>query len=172
VTSPTKPNLTAGIFAAVIGALLGAIAWATLTSVTNVKIGYAAIGVGALAGFFAGKAGGGASALPPIAAGIGLIGCVVGDILTDAHGLSKEIHDRGGDVSMFRVLKEMVKDPSGFGWELFKAGFDAIDVLFYVIAAVAAFRLAMQHGLIHQNNRQGSNEPWAPPATEPTPPSA
>lgn len=163
--APSQPNLTAGVLGAVVGALLGAVAWALLVSVTNVKIGYAAVGVGALTGLLAGRLGGGAPQLPPISAGIGLVGCFVGDLLTDAHELSRELHDIGRDVSMFRILQSAVEHPSAFGWPLYKAGFGVLDVVFYAFAAVAAFRLATAHGLRHA---QPPVQTWAPPTVPPT----
>ncbi|MFN2538506.1 MAG: hypothetical protein ABR549_10205 [Mycobacteriales bacterium] len=150
MTQPTRPNLTAGVLGAVVGALLGAVGWALLVSVTNFKIGYAAVGVGALTGLLAGRLGGGAPQLPAVSAAVGLVGCFVGDLLTDAHVLSSELHDRGTDLSMFRILRTAVEHPSAFGWPLYKAGFGFLDVVFYAFAALAAFRLATRHGLAHQ----------------------
>jgi hypothetical protein len=172
MTSPSRPNLPLGIGAASVGALIGAALWAVLTVVTNFKIGYAAVGVGALAGFLGGRFGGGAPALPPIAAGIGLIGCVFGDVLTDAHEVADEVNKSGGDAGLFKVLKAMVQHPSDFGWPVYKAGFSAIDVLFYGFAAYAAFRLAQQHGLLHAQGAPTVPPPpaWQPPTGEPTAP--
>src|SRR5437764_4632074 len=99
MTRASSPNLTAGVLGAVVGALLGACAWALLVSVTNVKIGYAAVGVGALTGLLAGRLGGGAPQLPGISAAVGLIGCVIGDLLSDAHQVAKEVGDHGQSVS-------------------------------------------------------------------------
>jgi hypothetical protein len=160
----TRPNLTAGVLGAVVGALLGAVAWALLVSVTNYKIGYAAVGVGALTGFLAGRLGGGAPQLPVISAVVGLVGCVVGDLLSDAHQVAKEVSDHAQSVSTFKVLKTMLEHPSDFGWPVYKAGFGFLDVVFYGFAALAAFRLATAHGLAHQ---QPAATTWAPPTTPP-----
>jgi hypothetical protein len=182
-TAAPKSHLTAGIVAALVGALLGAVAWAVVASLTNYKIGFAAVGVGALAGLLAGRTGGGHPALPPAAAMIGVLACLVGDLLIDAHDLSEALKQLGSDVSMLTVLKEAVKDPAGFGWELYKEGFQALDVLFYGIAAVVAFRLAEQHGSPAASAPgfapatpsdappvPASDAPtWAPPATDAVP---
>jgi hypothetical protein len=143
---PAAPrnDLLPGIGGAVAGAVLGAAAWAVLVSVTNYKIGFAAIGVGALTGFLAGRFGGASPQLPWIAAGIGLVGCLLGDLLADAHVLSVAISEEEGSVSMLRVFREMVTHPD-FGWEVYKAGFGALDVLFYGLAARAAWQLASAH---------------------------
>lgn len=164
MTAPSKASLPAGITAALVGALLGAVGWAVLTSITDYKIGYAAVGVGALTGLLAGKAGGGAAQLPPIAAAIGLIGCVVGDLLTDAHAIGKNV-----DVSTFTVFRKMVEHPSELGWPVYKAGFGGLDVVFYAFAALAAFRLATQHGLLQQQPAPAWAPPVGPPVQQPSP---
>jgi hypothetical protein len=170
MTAPaTRPNLTAGTIGAVAGALLGAVAWALLTSVTNYKIGYAAVGVGALTGLFAGRLGGGAPQLPVISAVIGLVGCLLGDVFTSAHALAKVT-----GLSSFSVLTEHTH----VVWLVYKDQFGFLDVVFYVFAAVAAFRLATAHGLVHQQQTQwappagppASTDAVPPPAGEPTPP--
>jgi hypothetical protein len=173
-------SLAAGVAAALVGALAGAAAWAVLVSVTDYKIGFAAVGVGALTGLLAGRAGGADPLLPALAAGIGLLGCVVGDLLIDAHALAEAASDIGGqDLSTFTVLKEMLTDPADTGWPVYKAGFEALDLLFYVFATVTAFRLAAQHGTsappapVYPPPGEGSPggaPTWAPPPAD-TPPS-
>jgi hypothetical protein len=144
--SPAAPrnDLLPGIGGAVAGAVLGAAAWAVLVSVTNYKIGFAAIGVGALTGFLAGRFGGASPQLPWIAAAIGLVGCLLGDLLADAHQLSVVISKEEGSVSMLRVFREMVTHPD-FGWEVYKAGFAGLDALFYALSGRAAWQLAAAH---------------------------
>ena len=161
--TPPTPHLVAGIGAGIAGALVGAALWAVIASATDYKIGFAAVGVGALTGLLAGKVGRGASKLPVIAAVIGLLGCVLGDLLIDAHAFSKAVEQvEGVHLSTFRVLKEALKDPSGSGWELYKQGFKALDALFYAFAASAAFRLATAQGLLH-------HQPAAQPVSYPPP---
>ena len=169
-TSP-RPRLAAGIAAAVVGALIGASVWAVIASSTDYKIGFAAVGVGALTGLLAGKVGGGAKQLPVIAAVVGLLGCVLGDVLIDAHAFSSAIKEAEGiDVSSWRVLKEMVKDPTGFGWDLYTEGFKALDALFYALAASAGFRLATAQGLLHHQaaTPAAAVPSYPPPAVEET----
>jgi uncharacterized membrane protein YeaQ/YmgE (transglycosylase-associated protein family) len=166
MTQPARPNLTAGVLGAVVGALTGACAWALLVSVTNYKIGYAAVGVGALTGLLAGRFGGGAPQLPVISAVVGLVGCFAGDLLSDAHQVAKEVSDHGQSISTSKVLKTMLEHPSDFGWPVYKAGFGFLDVVFYAFAAVAAFRLATAHGLRHQQQAAPPTA-WQPPTTPP-----
>ena len=86
----------------------------------------------------------------PIAAGvIALVGCVVGDLFIDAHQVVKAVEADGVSITSLDVLKEMAKDPGGFGKEVYTTGFEAIDLLFYAFAALAAFRLATALGQGH-----------------------
>ena len=152
----TQKSLVAGIVAAVVGALTGAILWAVIVAVTNYKVGYAAVGVGALTGFLAGKVGGGHDRLPAIAAGIAVIGCVLGDVFISAHGLAKV-----AGISSFTVLT----DHSDVVWELYKYEFDFLSAVFYAVAGYAAFRLATQHALTAAQ----APPVFAPPTTSPVP---
>ncbi|MCW2600105.1 MAG: hypothetical protein JWM02_1934 [Frankiales bacterium] len=152
-TAAPKHNLIAGIVAAVLGALAGAVLWAVIASTTDFKIGYAAVGVGALTGLLAGKAGGGHPRLPLVAAGIGLLGCVVGDILIEAHVGANAL-----GVSSFTVITDYTQPL----WEAYKYDFDALSGVFYVIAAVAAFRLATQHTIRQQQTVAAPPEPPRP----------
>jgi hypothetical protein len=161
--TPRPGNLLQGTLAAIGGALAGAVLWAVVASASNYKVGFVAIGVGAAAGILAGKAGGAHPRLPFVAAAVALLGCVLGDLLIDAHDFSAALAKlNGSHVSSFRVFKEMVLHPSDFGWEVYKAGFAPMDALFYAIAALAGFRLATQHG--------AQRAPAAPPVLSPEPP--
>lgn len=133
-------GLGKGIGAAAGAALVGALAWALLTIVTNYQIGFAAVGIGLLVGFVVKASGTTHPAMPILAGVIALVGCLVGDVLTDAKFLSDALNDAGGDVGYFSALKEMVKDPGGLGVEVYKEGFSPISLLFYALAALAAFR--------------------------------
>ena len=159
MTSPSRPNLTAGVLAAIAGALVGAIAWAVLVFVTDYKIGFAAVGVGALAGFLAGRVGGGAPQLPVIAAVIGLLGCVAGDVFIASHALAEV-----SGLSSFTLLTSHTR----IVWEVYKEEFDVLTLVFYGIAASAAFRLAKAHGLAHQ--QQPATDPLANYGPAATPP--
>jgi len=162
MTAPaTRPNLTAGVLAAIAGALVGAVAWAVLVFVTDYKIGFAAVGVGALAGYLAGRVGGGAPQLPVIAAVIGLLGCVAGDVFIASHALAEV-----SGLSSFTLLTSHTR----IVWEVYKEEFDVLTLVFYGIAASAAFRLAKAHGLAHQLQQQPeAATEAAPPAAEPEP---
>jgi hypothetical protein len=160
-TAPSHNDVLSGTVAAVVGAVLGAAAWAVLVSVTDYKIGFAAVGVGALTGYLAGRSGGGATQLPVIAAVVGLLGCVLGDLLADAHQVSRVVSENGGSVSMLTVFKDMVLHP-GVGWDVYRAGFGALDLLFYAFAAQTAFQLARPRVPLAPPE---ATAPWAEPAS-------
>jgi hypothetical protein len=161
-TELPKNNLVAGVVAAVLGALAGAVLWAVVASVTDYKIGYAAVGVGALTGLLAGKVGGGNPRLPVIAAVIGVLGCVAGDIFIEAHAGAKAL-----GISSLTVIT----DYPGELWRAYKYGFDFLSGVFYVFAGIAAFRLATQHTLLQQQLAQAP-QAWPAPAaaSAPVPP--
>lgn len=162
-----RNDLLAGIAAAAVGALVGAALWALLVSVTSYKIGFAAVGVGALTGLLAGRSGAGAPQLPVVAAVIGLVGCVLGDLLADAHQVARAVGQDGGSVSMLTVFKDMVTDP-GLGWDVYRTGFAGLDLLFYALAAQAAFRLAHHHPQARPAVEPAGPAPWDAPV-EPDP---
>lgn len=171
MTPSPRSNLWAGIAAATVGALVGATLWAVLVTVTDYKIGYAAIGVGALAGFLAGRFGGGDPRLPYLAAVIGVIGCVIGDLFGDAHAVSVALGEEGISASSFEVLRKMVEHPD-FGWEIYRTGFAGMDLLFYAFAGYAGLRLAAQHGAAATapavlTDPAAGPAPWATPETTP-----
>lgn len=155
-TAAPNDNLVAGIVAAVLGALAGAVLWAVVVSVTDYKIGFAAVGVGALTGLLAGRAGGGHPRLPAIAAAIGLLGCVAGDFLIDAHLVAT-----ANGVSSVSVITEH----TSFLWSAYKYDFDVLTGAFYLFAGVAAFRLATQLGM--QQAIIQAPQDWPAPEQEP-----
>lgn len=155
-TAAPNNNLVAGIVAAVLGALAGAVLWAVVVSVTDYKIGFAAVGVGALTGLLAGRAGGGHPRLPAIAAAIGVLGCVAGDFLIDAHLVAT-----ANSVSSVSVITEH----TSFLWSAYKYDFDVLTGAFYLFAGVAAFRLATQLGA--QQAITSAPQAWPAPVGEP-----
>jgi hypothetical protein len=162
MSAPSQSKkLSTGILAALVGAVTGAGLWAALVTVSDYKVGYAAVGVGALAGFLAGRFGGADPRLPFIAAAIGLVGCLLGDLIADAHAVSVALGSEGISASGFEVLRKMFENPS-FGWDVYQAGFKGLDVAFYAFAALAAFRLATKHGALASTGAVA-----APPVTEP-----
>ena len=126
-----------------------------LTSLRHTDLGFAAVGVGSLTGLLAGRTGGGHPRLPAIAAAIGVLGCVAGDFLIDAHLVAT-----ANSVSSVSVITEH----TSFLWSAYKYDFDVLTGAFYLFAGMAAFRLATQLGM-----QQTSQAPqaWPAPVGEP-----
>ena len=166
-TTGPRSNLVAGAGGALLGALAGGAIWAWIAIASDYKIGIVAVVVGALAGFLAGRLGGVHPALPVTAAACALVGCLVGDLLILADVLSARANQ-----SMRDVLADMVQDVAGYGWPKYREGFRIMDLVFYAIAAYAAFRLAQQIGA--QTAARAAAVPagvWdAPPADPPVAP--
>jgi len=139
LTAPRDTGLGRGIGFG----LVGAAAWAGLTALTDYKLGLVAVGIGFLVGFAMQRSGSTDGRLPVAGAVIALLGCFVGDVLTDAYGLASAVNALGGEqVSMFTVLRKMLEDPRFFG-DVYKEGFRGMDLLFYAIAAYEGFKFAM-----------------------------
>jgi hypothetical protein len=81
-----------GIGAALLAALIGAIGWAVITVITDYRIGFVAVGIGYLVGAAIERYGGGDARLPVIGAVVALAGCVLGDLLAEAHIIAREAH--------------------------------------------------------------------------------
>ncbi len=136
VTAPQESgNLALAVVAGLVAAVVGAVLWALLASATHLKIGYAAIGVGYLVGLAMRSAGKGHSPVfGYVGAVLALLGCVAGDILSDCSILATQAHKPLTD-----VLAMM--SPS-FAFALLQAGFQPLDALFYIIAAMAGYHNA------------------------------
>jgi hypothetical protein len=117
-------------------ALVSAVIWMVVVQVTGYEVGIVAVGIGFLVGLAMASTAGTSRALAPIAAVLSLLGCVLGQALTDAHFVAQ-----GAGVSTIFALRHMIADPGGLGWDVFRAGFGPIDVLFWAIAGVQGFRL-------------------------------
>ena len=92
----------------------------------------AAVGVGFLVGMAIERFGGGDARLPVIGAVVALIGCVLGDMLADAHLVSHDLH-----IPLTTVLSH----PHAL-FDVYKAEFRFLDAVFYAIAAYEGFRFA------------------------------
>ena len=133
--APASGNLALAGVAGLVAALVGAVLWAFLASATHLKIGYAAVGVGYLVGLAMRAAGKGRSPVfGYVGAALALFGCVVGDILSDCSVLATQISK-----PLTEVLG-LLTPASAF--DLLQAGFQPLDALFYILAAMAGYRNA------------------------------
>ncbi|MEV3928885.1 MULTISPECIES: hypothetical protein [unclassified Streptomyces] len=130
---PARDTMGLGLLAAVVATLVAAGVYGGIIGATEHQIGYAAVGVGFLVGFAAGKVGGRNPVLPVIGAVLALIGVYGGQLLGEAIIATKVAPVTVSEVFFehFSVLNE--------AW---KADTNVISILFFAIAAAAAFSAA------------------------------
>ena len=122
--------------AGLIAALVGAVLWAVLVATTHYKIGYAAVGVGYLVGLTIRGVGKGRNpAFGYVGAVLALLGCVVGDVLSDCAAIAEQAGQ-----PVLTVLGHLTPT---LAVELLKGGFSPLDALFYFIALMAGYRNAI-----------------------------
>jgi hypothetical protein len=153
-----RGNGGTGLAAAFGAAIVGALIWSLITITTDYKIGFAAIGIGLLVGKAVEHFGGGDARLPVPAAVIALLGCVIGDLFTDIHFLAQAVNLSDGTVA-----NRMLGSPH-LAWSVFKTGFEAMDLIFYAIAAYEGFRFAKVGVLKAQYARHQAAAAATPPA--------
>ncbi|WP_329117039.1 hypothetical protein [Streptomyces sp. NBC_01353] len=128
--APARNNVGLGLVAALVAALVGAGLYGGLAGAVDREIGYAAVGVGILVGFAAGKVGGANPALPVVSAALSLGAVYLGQLLAISIILSKELNVSASDMffEQFDLLTEV--------WSGSK---DFMTFLFFALAAFAAF---------------------------------
>jgi hypothetical protein len=132
-------RLLLGTLGAIVGAAVGAVAWAAITAATNFQIGYMALGVGLLAGYGMRLLGGGRDRADGIIAAIvALLGCVAGNVLTAIVVVAQH-----GHYPYLAVLMAVLSKPAVVG-EILQQGFNVLDLPFYAIAIYAGYRTAMK----------------------------
>jgi hypothetical protein len=115
--------------------IICSIMWATLTVITHYQIGYVAIGVGVVVGICVRYFGAGIDLIyGVIAALFALLGCAFGNLLSSL-ALSAEYES----MEYFEALKFVNLDVIT---TIFIESFSLMHLLFYAIAASAAFRVA------------------------------
>lgn len=138
-------NLPMGVVAGLAAALVSAGIWAGITVGTGYQIGWIAVGVGFLVGIAVRSFGKGISPIfGYIGAGLALLGCLLGNLLSCCIILAQQ--DDVGFMDVVRSLDVAVIV------ELFKVTFSPIDLLFYGIAIYEGYRFSF---------RQISEEEWA-----------
>jgi len=128
-------NLTLGILGGALGAVIGAVAWGLLTWMTHLQIGYAAIGVGFLAGLGVRLLGRGINtSFAVVGAVMALLGVLLGNLFWACIEIARQ---EGVPVSTVAASlnSEMIS-------AIFRETFSPIDLLFYGIAVWAGFKYA------------------------------
>lgn len=122
----------AGGFAA---SVIAAFIWSGITYITNMQIGYMAIGVGFLVGLAVRHLGKGIDFKFGLAgASFSLFGCLLGNLLVVMISASQI-----EGISVFQILSVLLTTPTVI-IEIYKESFSPIDLLFYGIAIYAGYR--------------------------------
>ncbi|MEV5968762.1 hypothetical protein [Streptomyces sp. NPDC051921] len=127
---PARSNAGLGLVAALVAALVAGGVYGAVAGGIEREIGWAAVGVGFLVGFAAGKAGGNNPALPVVSAVLSLGAVYLGQLLALAIILGKQLNASATDIVLdhFDVLTS-----------LWKEELDPLTFLFFALAAFAAF---------------------------------
>ncbi|WP_030298291.1 hypothetical protein [Streptomyces katrae] len=138
VPYPAEPartgNIGLGIAAALVAALAAAAAYGGIMNAIDRQVGYAAVGVGILVGFAAGKLGGKNPVLPVVGAILSLGAVYLGQLFYIALALADY-----GNVGLGDVLSH-----AGVGGlnDIWQEGAEAMDYVFLVIGGFVAFGTA------------------------------
>ncbi|MFK0221433.1 hypothetical protein ACIQWN_24990 [Streptomyces vinaceus] len=142
VAYPAEPartgNIGLGIAAAFVAALAAAAAYGGIMNAIDRQVGYAAVGVGLLIGFAAGKLGGKNPVLPVVGVLLSLGAVYLGQLFFIALALADY-----GNVGLGEVL-----DKAGVGGlnDIWQEGADAMDYVFLAIGGFVAFGAAKKAG--------------------------
>ncbi|GAA1302085.1 hypothetical protein OHU11_18040 [Streptomyces sp. NBC_00257] len=135
--APARNNLGLGLAAGFVAAVVAAAIYGAIIGATKHEIGYAAVGVGFIVGFAAGKVGGRNPVLPVVSAVLSLVAVYFGQLLGEAMIAAKELPV---------TVSELFFDHFSLLNEAWKADSDFISYLFFAVAAVAAFSGAKKAG--------------------------
>lgn len=127
-----------------VGAVIGGIIWAAIAIVADLEIAYVAIGVGALAGWGVVMAANGKRGLPfqAIAVATAIFGLFVGKYLAAVFFYREVLIEQFGLAVVNQIgIPPLFTDVFGFFPSYLSATFEAIDILFVVIAIAAAWSI-------------------------------
>ena len=132
-------NLALGIFGGLIAAMIGAVIWAVITVVTGYQIGYMAIGVGFLVGCAVRFLGKGVTATFGVVGAIcSVLGCMFGNLFSVCAFMAGE-----ESTSLIEFLLPALFNPI-LAFELQKAMFSPIDIVFYGLAIYAGYQFSFR----------------------------
>ena len=159
-----------GLIGGLVGAFIAGLIWAGIAIVTDLEIGYAAIGVGALAGggvlLGAGRKRGLNFQL--IAVVTSLIGLFLGKYLSAVYFYRAVLIEDFGEAIVNEIgLGPLFTDVIEFFPDYLSASFEAIDILFVVLAIYAAWRIPSLKNAKQANKTTTPGEKVDAPAHNP-----
>jgi hypothetical protein len=130
-----NPSLVAGTLVGILGVAVGAFLWAAITLATGYQIGWMAIGVGLLVGIAVRVAGKGTTQVfGCVGATLSLLGCLLGNLLTLCIVATTE------ELGLLDVLSVLTPK---LALEAMIESFHPLDLLFYVLAIYAGYRISI-----------------------------
>jgi hypothetical protein len=133
----TEQKLLPAILTGCIASILGAGFWASITVFTGYSIGYMAIVLGVIVGISIRYFGKGIDKIFGILSVVfAIISVILGNILSSIGYIS--YHE---GVSFFSIISQL---NLSIIWELYLDTFSPVDILFYIIAAVSAYKLSFR----------------------------
>jgi hypothetical protein len=133
----TNQNLSMGIAAGAVAAVIGAVLWGAITYVTSFQIGWMAVGVGILVGYAVRRFGQGVDISFGISgAALAVAGCLMGNIFASCIAISQQAQIGLMDVVARLDFVIMV--------EIMAETFNPIDLLFYAIAVYEGYRFSFK----------------------------
>jgi hypothetical protein len=132
-----EQNLMMGGLTGLFAAMVGAGIWAAVTVATEYQIGWMAVGIGFLVGYAVRLAGKGiAPAFGAVSAALSLLGCAAGNLLTFTWFIAS-----AEGLSFMEVATQL---NVGIAIEILTSTFEAMDVLFYGLAAYFGYKTAFR----------------------------
>jgi len=132
-----EQNLMKGGLTGLFAALVGAGVWAAVTVVTEYQIGFMAVGIGFLVGFAMRLAGKGiAPVFGAVSAALSLLGCAAGNLLTFTWFIAS-----AEGLTFMEVATQL---DVGIAIEILTSTFEAMDILFYGLAAYFGYKTAFR----------------------------
>ncbi|MGW6705997.1 hypothetical protein ACWGDE_14060 [Streptomyces sp. NPDC054956] len=137
--APVRPgNVGLGIVAALVGALVAAAAYGGIMNAIEREIGYAAVGVGAIVGFAAGKLGGRNPILPIVGAAFSVASVFLGELFFYALAMAGAANVGVGEVLDTIGVSGLV--------DIWKEDADPLTFLFLGLGAFAGYGSAKKIG--------------------------
>jgi len=150
-TMERQPSLIMGLIGGTVAMVISAAIWGAITYFTKYQITWMSIGLGFLVGFGVRTLARGSSlVLGLLSAVLSLIGCLLGNLFYYCGVISQYY-----SISFVATLLKIVTDPATL-INVFKAGFQFMDLLFYAVAIYVGFQAA--------NARQRRTVTVRPPA--------
>jgi hypothetical protein len=133
----SEQRLGFGLLAGAAAAVLCAFVWGGITAATRVQIGWMAVGVGFAVGFAVRTFGKGIDRyFGLVGAGMALVGCLLGNLLAAVMMFSIS-----EGAPFFTVLSNLTPEVA---FEILKATFHPMDVLFYGIALYGGYQVSFR----------------------------